>query len=582
MPNSREENDMNHRHSLVCLIAGLILCMMLVGAAGAGTPVKIMPLGDSLTQGSTQTSDQASHPTYRYWLWNGLVSGGYQVDFVGSSRSNFSYQFDQDHEGHAGYTTDMILNGNRSDPGSGNLTTWLSSYSPDIVLISLGSEDQIAGVPLNQTQLNVAQIIDVLRYRNPNVKILLGTLPPSTVYRQNVQTINDGLAAVAAARNQSGSPVTMVDLTTGYDAINDNQAGSIMPNENGERKIAQRWYGVIVPLISSLTQVNTTIPTNGVLATGTQGSGNSAVIPFAGATVYAGEQNLDISATGVVAGTTLGWFKPGVRPANTTPDDSLVVDNPASFTVPAGAKNGLWYDMTRMVPAISVRDPSVGVRVIDLQRNVDITGQTVNTSTPVGFILDTNLEAFTQRGTAAPVTIRVQNPAGQIYRGLLDDRGQVNFLNNISVTTNPFSVKGTGSYGSLWNTGDLNYTAGQYQIWAETNVNNIKESYRGSDGTYSLGTAVSVPVTLTIGTGGIMSNGTSVAGNLSNVTTLNRTLVNGTGTLTAGNNSSSQQENNSSGPLYLTYTIVAIAVILLIVGLTRPRKPGRRRGNRDL
>ncbi|WP_440950284.1 DUF3821 domain-containing protein [Methanosphaerula subterraneus] len=574
---------MNHRHSLVCLIAGLILCMMLIGAAGAGTPVKIMPLGDSLTQGSDLTPDQASHPTYRYWLWNGLVSGGYQIDFVGSTRSNFTYQFDQDHEGHAGYTTAMILNGNSSDPASGNLTTWLSSYSPDIVMISLGIQDQIAGVPLNQTQQNVAQIIDILRYRNPAVKVLVGTVPPSTVYRQNVQTINDGLAAVAAARNTTASPVTMVDLTTGYDGVTDNQAGSILPNETGERKIAQRWYGALVPLVSSSTPVNTTVAPGDTLAAGTNASGNPAVIPFAGATVYAGEQNLNISATGVAAGTTLGWFKPGVRPSNITPDDALVVDNPSSFTVPAGTKNGLWYDMTRMVPAFTVRDPSVGVRIIDLQRNVDITGQTINTSTPIGFILDTNFEAFTQRSAAAPVTIRVQNPAGQIYRGLIDDRGQVNWLNNISVSTNPLSVKGTGSYGSLWNTGDLNYTAGLYHVWAETNVNNIKESYQLSDGSYSLGTAVSVPVTLTIGTGLNLTNGTPAAGNISGTILPNKTLVNGSVTLAAGNNTTAQN-NTSSGPLYLTYTIVAIAVILLIVGLTRPRKPGRRRGgnNRDL
>ena len=574
---------MNHRHSLVCLIAGLILCMMLIGAAGAGTPVKIMPLGDSLTQGSDQTPDQASHPTYRYWLWNGLVSGGYQIDFVGSTRSNFTYQFDQDHEGHAGSTTAMILNGNSSDPAGGNLTTWLSSYSPDIVMISLGSQDQIAGVPLNQTQQNVAQIIDILRYRNPAVKVLVGTVPPSTVYRQNVQTINDGLAAVAVARNTTASPVTMVDLTTGYDGVTDNQAGSILPNETGERKIAQRWYGALVPLVSSSTPASTTVAPGDTLAAGINASGNPAVIPFAGATVYAGEQNLNISATGVAAGTTLGWFKPGVRPSNITPDDALVVDNPSSFTVPAGTKNGLWYDMTRMVPAFTVRDPSVGVRIIDLQRNVDITGQTINTSTPIGFILDTNFEAFTQRSAAAPVTIRVQNPAGQIYRGLIDDRGQVNWLNNISVSTNPLSVKGTGSYGSLWNTGDLNYTAGLYHVWAETNVNNIKESYQLSDGSYSLGTAVSVPVTLTIGTGMNVTNGTPTAGNISGTILPNRTLANGSVTLAAGNNTTAQN-NTSSGPLYLTYTIVAIAVILLIVGLTRPRKPGRRRGgnNRDL
>jgi ABC-type multidrug transport system permease subunit len=106
-----------------------------------------------------------------------------------------------------------------------------------------------------------------------------------------------------------------------------------------------------------------------------------------------------------------------------------------------------------------------------------------------------------------------------------------------------------------------------------------------SDGSYSLGMAVSVPVTLTLGTGGQNpTNTTSAAGNLSGTITQNMSQVNGTVTHITTNNSSAHQENTSSGPLYLTYTIVAIAIILLIVGLTRPRKPNRRRGgnNRDL
>jgi hypothetical protein len=44
--------------------------------------VKILPLGDSMTQG------EAGHFSYRRPLWKMLDSAGYKVDFVGSLRTN--------------------------------------------------------------------------------------------------------------------------------------------------------------------------------------------------------------------------------------------------------------------------------------------------------------------------------------------------------------------------------------------------------------------------------------------------------------------------------------------------------------
>ena len=73
-----------------------------------------------MTKGSTQTTAEASHPTYRYWLWNDLEKNGYDVDFVGSwTAPNFPFDFDQDNEGHGGYMTGGILNGVAGDPRQG-------------------------------------------------------------------------------------------------------------------------------------------------------------------------------------------------------------------------------------------------------------------------------------------------------------------------------------------------------------------------------------------------------------------------------------------------------------------------------
>src|SRR6185503_14232817 len=70
----------------------------------AQAQTRILPLGDSVT------SSFAPHSSYRYWLWHELVDAGYNVDFVGSQQgvadgTPDKTDYDQDHEGHPGWTT---------------------------------------------------------------------------------------------------------------------------------------------------------------------------------------------------------------------------------------------------------------------------------------------------------------------------------------------------------------------------------------------------------------------------------------------------------------------------------------------
>lgn len=124
----------------VCLLVTVLFLLLLV-APVVGT-VRIVPIGDSITQGTLQNDDGLSHPTYRYWLWQTLKSRGYDVDFVGSvDQPQLPYSFDQDNEGHDGYRTRDLL-------GTDRLKTWLTGYSPDIAIVHLGSNDAMDGVPV--------------------------------------------------------------------------------------------------------------------------------------------------------------------------------------------------------------------------------------------------------------------------------------------------------------------------------------------------------------------------------------------------------------------------------------------------
>ncbi|KAA9372941.1 GDSL family lipase, partial [Microbispora cellulosiformans] len=98
------------------------------GAASAESNggVRVMPLGDSITEGTQVPGG------YRIGLWQRLAAGRYTVDFVGSQYNGPGNLGDHDHEGHPGWRIDQI---------DANITGWLRSYTPRTVLLHIGTND---------------------------------------------------------------------------------------------------------------------------------------------------------------------------------------------------------------------------------------------------------------------------------------------------------------------------------------------------------------------------------------------------------------------------------------------------------
>ncbi|MEW9533764.1 SGNH hydrolase, partial [Microbispora sp. NPDC049125] len=81
------------------------------GPAGAESNggVRVMPLGDSITEGTQVPGG------YRIGLWQRLAAGRYTIDFVGSQYNGPGNLGDHDHEGHPGWRIDQI---------DANITGW--------------------------------------------------------------------------------------------------------------------------------------------------------------------------------------------------------------------------------------------------------------------------------------------------------------------------------------------------------------------------------------------------------------------------------------------------------------------------
>ena len=131
------------RLCLYCILwTGLLLFSINLFTANTNSlyaqcdPVRIMPLGDSLTTGSG--GDPNVIGGYREPLYNLLTGDGYNIDFVGSRTDypNTIPPTDLDHEGWPGKTTDTM---------EINIYNWLGLNEADIILVHTGTNDITLG-----------------------------------------------------------------------------------------------------------------------------------------------------------------------------------------------------------------------------------------------------------------------------------------------------------------------------------------------------------------------------------------------------------------------------------------------------
>lgn len=210
--------------------------------------VKILPLGDSITHTISY------HYSYRYNLWKKLIDRDISFDFVGSMNTNANgnpdwpqykgLNFDPDHEGHFGWRADELLYGRTTTPEIGNLTEWLMGYTPDIVLLHIGTNDIALGKSYVSIANEIKLIIDTIRQSNPDVTILLAKLIPRDYKYNEIIVFNQYIEPIAQEKSLPNSPVIAVDQWTGFTHQEDTYDGT-HPNASGEEKMAEKWMQAI-------------------------------------------------------------------------------------------------------------------------------------------------------------------------------------------------------------------------------------------------------------------------------------------------------------------------------------------------
>lgn len=248
------------RPAVLAVFAGLItaIAFAITGApsAQAATPIRIMPLGDSIT---------GSPGCWRALLWQHLQQTGFtNVDMVGTlGPQGCGVPYDGDNEGHGGALVTAVADQNQ-------LVGWLAATHPDIVMMHFGTNDVWSNRTTDQILAAYSKLVDQMRASNAAMKILVAKIipvAPSGCSECPARTValNNAIPGWAASKTTAQSPITVVDQWTGWNAGSDTSDG-VHPNDTGIVKIADKWYAPLTTAIGGTTPPSDTLapttPTN--------------------------------------------------------------------------------------------------------------------------------------------------------------------------------------------------------------------------------------------------------------------------------------------------------------------------------
>lgn len=209
-------------------------------APAQAAPVKVMPLGDSITDGFTVPG------AYRTDLWQKLVQDGYDVDFVGSLAGGPSELGDQDHEGHSGWTIAQIAS---------NIDGWLSTYTPDTILLHIGTNDIYGEDPQGAPE-RLSALVDRITAQTPDTELFVATIIPVSFADETVRAFNEAVVDIVTSKAETGARVHLVDMysqLTTADLVD-----GVHPNATGYSKMADAWYEALLSVPGSIGDATTT------------------------------------------------------------------------------------------------------------------------------------------------------------------------------------------------------------------------------------------------------------------------------------------------------------------------------------
>lgn len=148
-----------------------------------------------------------------------------------------------------GKSVKVVNAGLSGETSAGGLSRidWVLRQPIDVFVLELGANDGLRGLPVDQTKKNLQAIIDKVKVKNPNVKIVVAGMmvPPNmgTTYTTQFTAVFPEIAK----KNKATLMPFLLEGVAGNEKLN--QADGIHPNIEGHKIVATNVTKVLSPLL---------------------------------------------------------------------------------------------------------------------------------------------------------------------------------------------------------------------------------------------------------------------------------------------------------------------------------------------
>ncbi|MFE9021384.1 ricin-type beta-trefoil lectin domain protein [Streptomyces sp. NPDC007808] len=209
--------------TLVAATLGVTAAGVAPASAASDTPLRVMPLGDSITWGVGSSTGNG----YRGPLWNKLAADGHPLDFVGTVRGGS--MSDPDNEGHSGYRIDQI---------AALADASLTRYRPNVVTLHIGTNDLQGASEVDTAIARLRSLVSQITADVPDATVLVASLVVSTSSSEEQWrgTYNQAVRRIVSDAQAAGKRVAFVDMSSLTTA---DLADPLHPNDSGYEKMAE-------------------------------------------------------------------------------------------------------------------------------------------------------------------------------------------------------------------------------------------------------------------------------------------------------------------------------------------------------
>ena len=145
--------------------------------------------------------------------------------------------------------TNASASGGTTDGGLERLPPNLK-HKIDILVLELGINDAFRGVPIDQIQNNLQEIIDKVKARNPNARVVIAGIQLPGYAAEDYVSAFGQMFADLAAKNHAALLPYLLETVAGNPSLN--LADGIHPNAAGQKILAENVWRVLEPVALAL------------------------------------------------------------------------------------------------------------------------------------------------------------------------------------------------------------------------------------------------------------------------------------------------------------------------------------------